>query len=84
MKHLKLFFFLLLLLQLLTGLFSDGSLLVKILKRTAHFNLQGGGNTAAVAPGAAQQMKLQVPKKTRLFLDQTMRERDNCVSKYAN
>ncbi|XP_034243484.1 Bardet-Biedl syndrome 1 protein homolog [Thrips palmi] len=57
----------------------DGSLLVKILKRTAHFNLNGGGNTASVAPGAAQQIKLQIPKKTRLFLDQTMRERDNCV-----
>ncbi|KAE8740184.1 hypothetical protein FOCC_FOCC014304 [Frankliniella occidentalis] len=57
----------------------DGSLLVKILKRTAHFNLQGGSTSANVVPGVAQQIKLQIPKKTRLFLDQTMRERDNCV-----
>ncbi|KAK3932957.1 Bardet-Biedl syndrome 1 protein-like protein [Frankliniella fusca] len=57
----------------------DGSLLVKILKRTAHFNLQGGGTSANIVPAVAQQIKLQIPKKTRLFLDQTMRERDNCV-----
>lgn len=58
----------------------DGSLMVKILKRTAHFNLQGSAsNTVSVAPGTAQQVKLQIPKKTRLFLDQTMRERDNCI-----
>jgi Bardet-Biedl syndrome 1 protein len=57
---------------------SDGGLLIKILKRTAVFeerDLSGG-------PPAAQNVKLNVPKKTKLFVDQTMRERESAVSKY--
>ena len=55
--------------------FLGGSLHIKILKRSADFTPQlridsasGGG-------------KLQIPKKTKLFVDQTMRERDNCTGK---
>ncbi|XP_013780434.1 Bardet-Biedl syndrome 1 protein homolog, partial [Limulus polyphemus] len=52
-----------------------GGLIIKILKRTAKFdpkNLTPG-------PPAAQHMKLSVPKKTKLFVDQTMHERENAV-----
>lgn len=50
--------------------------MIKILKRTAVFeerDLSGG-------PPAAQNIKLNVPKKTKLFVDQTLRERENAVS----
>ena len=48
---------------------------MKILKRTAHFdNLEN-----ASAPLASQNIKLNIPKKTKLFVDQTLRERENCT-----
>ncbi|WAR19476.1 BBS1-like protein [Mya arenaria] len=53
----------------------SGGLMIKILKRTAVFeekDLSGG-------PPAAQNIKLNVPKKTKLFVDQTLRERENAV-----
>ncbi|KAH3846342.1 hypothetical protein DPMN_088643, partial [Dreissena polymorpha] len=53
-----------------------GGLQIKILKRTATFeerDFQGG-------PPAAQNIKLNVPKKTKLFVDQTLRERENAVT----
>ena len=52
--------------------------MIKILKRNATFeekDLSGG-------PPAAQNTRLNVPKKTKLFVDQTMRERENAVSMY--
>nr|CAD7442868.1 unnamed protein product [Timema bartmani] len=50
-----------------------GALLVKILKRTAHFVPQSSG------PGLVpvQHIKMIIPKKTKLFVEQTMREREN-------
>lgn len=54
----------------------SGGMLIKILKRTAVFeerDLAGG-------PPAAQNVKLNVPKKTKLFVDQTLRERENAVT----
>ena len=52
-----------------------GTLNMKILKRTAHFdNLEN-----ASAPLASQNIKLNIPKKTKLFVDQTLRERENCT-----
>ncbi|XP_052770219.1 Bardet-Biedl syndrome 1 protein homolog [Mya arenaria] len=54
----------------------SGGLMIKILKRTAVFeekDLSGG-------PPAAQNIKLNVPKKTKLFVDQTLRERENAVT----
>lgn len=56
---------------------SGGGLLIKILKRTATFeekDISGG-------PPVAQNIKLNVPKKTKLFVDQALRERENGVSK---
>lgn len=56
-------------------LFLGGGLIIKVLKRTAQFD-----NKPLVAgPPVAQNQKLDVPKKTKLFLDQTVRERENGV-----
>lgn len=55
---------------------SGGGLIIKILKRNAQFeekDLSGG-------PPIAQNIKLNVPKKTKLFVDQTLRERENAVT----
>uniref|UniRef100_A0A2I3GZH0 BBSome complex member BBS1 n=1 Tax=Nomascus leucogenys TaxID=61853 RepID=A0A2I3GZH0_NOMLE len=49
-----------------------GGLIIKILKRTAVF-AEGG---TEVGPPPAQAMKLNVPRKTRLYVDQTLRERE--------
>jgi Bardet-Biedl syndrome 1 protein len=54
----------------------SGHLLVKILKRTAQFTAQSSG-TGMVPP---QQIKMLVPKKTKLFMEQTVRERENAVA----
>ena len=61
----------------LLNFFSAGGLLIKILKRTATFEERD----LSVGPPAAQNVKLNVPKKTKLFVDQTLRERENGVSK---
>ncbi|CAG2249956.1 BBS1 [Mytilus edulis] len=53
-----------------------GGLLIKILKRNATFEEKD----ISAGPPAAQNTKLNVPKKTKLFVDQTMRERENAVS----
>lgn len=52
-------------------------MLVKILKRTARFDLDD-----MQGPAQVQSLKLNIPKKTKLFVDQTMRERENSVCKY--
>lgn len=46
--------------------------MIKILKRTAVF-ADGGGEAG---PPPAQATKLNVPRKTRLYVDQTLRERE--------
>jgi Bardet-Biedl syndrome 1 protein len=56
----------------------SGGLHVKILKRTAVFE----SRSASVGPPAAQQTKMDVPRKTKLFLDQTVRERDSGIEMY--
>lgn len=50
-----------------------GGLMIKILKRTAVF-AEGGGEAG---PPPAQATKLSVPRKTRLYVDQTLRERES-------
>ncbi|XP_077482534.1 BBSome complex member BBS1 [Stigmatopora argus] len=50
-----------------------GALMVKILKRTAEFQERDG----APGPPAAQGVRLNVPKKTKLYVDQTLREREH-------
>ena len=56
---------------------SGGGLIVKMLKRTTNFEEK----EVAGGPPAAQNTKLNVPKKTKLFVDQTMREREHAVCK---
>uniref|UniRef100_A0A3P8Z8W1 Bardet-Biedl syndrome 1 N-terminal domain-containing protein n=1 Tax=Esox lucius TaxID=8010 RepID=A0A3P8Z8W1_ESOLU len=53
-----------------------GGLIVKILKRTAVFD----DRDSAPGPPLAQSIRLNVPKKTKLYVDQTMRERENSVA----
>uniref|UniRef100_A0AAY3ZZ13 Bardet-Biedl syndrome 1 n=1 Tax=Denticeps clupeoides TaxID=299321 RepID=A0AAY3ZZ13_9TELE len=53
-----------------------GGLIVKILKRTAVFDERD----TAPGPPLAQSIRLNVPKKTKLYVDQTMRERENAVA----
>ncbi|KAJ8309310.1 hypothetical protein KUTeg_014184 [Tegillarca granosa] len=53
-----------------------GGLLIKIMKRNAVFQEKD----ISAGPPAAQNQKLNVPKKTKLFVDQTMRERENAVT----
>ena len=50
---------------------------MKILKRTATFEKRD----IAAGPPASQNIKLSIPKKTKLFVDQTLRERENAVCK---
>ncbi|XP_047464253.1 Bardet-Biedl syndrome 1 protein [Mugil cephalus] len=50
-----------------------GGLMVKILKRTAAFE----DKDSAPGPPLAQSVRLNVPKKTKLYVDQTLREREN-------
>ncbi|XP_018544140.1 Bardet-Biedl syndrome 1 protein [Lates calcarifer] len=50
-----------------------GGLIVKILKRTAAFD----DKDSAPGPPLAQSVRLNVPKKTKLYVDQTLREREN-------
>ncbi|XP_030610291.1 BBSome complex member BBS1 isoform X1 [Archocentrus centrarchus] len=50
-----------------------GGLMVKILKRTAAFDDRDG----TPGPPLAQSVRLNVPKKTKLYVDQTLREREN-------
>jgi Bardet-Biedl syndrome 1 protein len=45
------------------------------MKRTANFEEKD----VSAGPPPSQNQKLNVPKKTKLFVDQTMRERENAV-----
>ncbi|XP_067831667.1 Bardet-Biedl syndrome 1 protein isoform X2 [Heptranchias perlo] len=53
-----------------------GGLIIKILKRTAVFE----DKDTSPGPPLAQSIKLSVPKKTKLYVDQTLRERENAVT----
>ncbi|XP_069036466.1 Bardet-Biedl syndrome 1 protein isoform X1 [Lepisosteus oculatus] len=53
-----------------------GGLMVKILKRTAAFE----DRDTTPGPPAAQSVRLNVPKKTKLYVDQTLRERESAVA----
>lgn len=59
----------------------DGSLIIKILKRTAEFRIETVDyNTRPVE----RQGTLQIPKKTKVFVEQTIRERENAPGIYNN
>ncbi|KAK6180672.1 hypothetical protein SNE40_008677 [Patella caerulea] len=53
-----------------------GGLFVKILKRSAKFEEKD----ALAGPPISQNQKINIPKKTKLFVDQTLRERQNAVA----
>ncbi|XP_068116242.1 Bardet-Biedl syndrome 1 protein isoform X2 [Hyperolius riggenbachi] len=53
-----------------------GGLVIKILKRTAQFE----DKDTSPGPPSGQSIKLNVPKKTKLYVDQTLRERENAVA----
>nr|XP_002125520.1 Bardet-Biedl syndrome 1 protein homolog [Ciona intestinalis] len=57
----------------LVSVTSSGALNVHILKRTAEYSEQSG-NQGQLNP---QKTKLNIPKKTQLFVDQTVREREH-------
>ena len=54
-----------------------GALAIKILKRTVNFEAKDPNP----GPPKAQMAKLNIPKKTKVFVDQTVRERENAVGK---
>lgn len=56
---------------------AGGALSVLILKRTARFDANPKDPLQALSFH-----KLNIPKKTKLFVDQTMRERENAVRKF--
>ena len=47
--------------------------MVKMLKRTTMFE----NKSPNIGPPAAQMQKMDIPRKTKLFLDQTVRERES-------
>lgn len=55
--------------------FKSGALMVKILQRTA--NLEA--SSAAPGPPPEQDIPLDVPKKTKLYVEQTSREREQAI-----
>lgn len=68
-------------LQLFLFRFPDGSLIIKILKRTAEFRIETiDFNTRH----QERQGSLQIPKKTKVFVEQTIRERENAPAIYTN
>ena len=55
--------------------FKSGSLAVKILSRNSNFNK----TSIDAGPPPEQDIPLNIPKKTKLYVEQTQREKDQCV-----
>lgn len=55
-------------------IFLEGSLIIKILKRTAEFTVE---TIDFYDRPNERSGSLQIPKKTKVFIEQTMREREN-------
>ena len=53
-----------------------GGLIINILKRTAVFE----ENDVLYGPPKEQQVKIDVPKRTKLYIDQTLREKEQAES----
>ena len=56
---------------------ATGALSIKILQRSASFDTSD--TQAAPPPPPEQDIPLRVPKKTKLYVEQTQREREGCV-----
>lgn len=64
---------------------TDGSLFVKILKRTAEFRAtNSSSDLLSTQPSSTPAHSLQIPKKSKVFVEQTVRERENAPAIYAN
>ncbi|XP_026329865.1 Bardet-Biedl syndrome 1 protein [Hyposmocoma kahamanoa] len=57
---------------------ASGTLMLKILKRTAEFNAHAAGIELAAAANA--QKPWLIPKKSKLFIEQSMREREHAIT----
>ena len=55
-----------------------GSLIIKLLRRTVSLE----GRELLAGPPTAQSSKLSVPKKTKVFVEQTQREREYATGRY--
>lgn len=55
--------------------FKSGALMVKILQRTANLD----GSSVNAGPPPEQDIPLDVPKKTKLYVEQTSREREQAI-----
>lgn len=62
--------------MLLIFLFIAGTVIFRILKRTADFSLNTEDNVPQI-----QNKPLPLPKRSKLFLEQSMRERQNALGK---
>lgn len=58
-----------------------GSLIIKILKRTAEFKVNVDTNNLLNDVAVPAAGNLMIPKKTKVFVEQTLRERENASSK---
>ncbi|GBP84352.1 Bardet-Biedl syndrome 1 protein homolog [Eumeta japonica] len=59
---------------------STGNLMLKILKRTADFNIDASAIDAYGVSSSSQITRpWHIPKKSKLFLEQSIRERDNAI-----
>lgn len=54
-----------------------GALIIKILKRSVLFDVKDPNP----GPPKSQMEKLNIPKKTKVFVDQTVREKENAIGK---
>lgn len=54
--------------------------MLKILKRTADFNAHTAGVDISNSTGVGQKPWL-IPKKSKLFIEQSVRERENAIGK---
>jgi len=55
-----------------------GAMAIKILKRTVNFEAKDPNP----GPPKAQLAKLNIPRKTKVFVDQTVRERENAEGEW--
>ncbi|XP_050345047.1 Bardet-Biedl syndrome 1 protein homolog [Nymphalis io] len=62
---------------------ANGNLMLKILKRTADFNTHAAGIEPSISVTVGQKPWL-IPKKSKLFLEQSMRERENAIPMHIN
>ncbi|XP_047527986.1 Bardet-Biedl syndrome 1 protein homolog [Vanessa atalanta] len=62
---------------------ANGNLMLKILKRTADFNGHAAGIEPTISATVGQKPWL-IPKKSKLFLEQSMRERENAIPMHIN